>query len=309
MTHLGKRIKTLRVKCDLTQAELADQLHVTRQAISSWECDRTEPDINTLERLCDVFGIGMNDFLLEYEAKVKMNKEHYWYLSVVSTLLISGMVILSINFEINFLTHLLAVIILICMFSAVLSINGGLNKDDYTSIAGYDQKVLVDVNVYRDILKRIRDHILWASILTIIFMYAIALIATEPWWTINVLIAYVMDIVIAVHLINSRCADTLYVHENDKFKAQASSMLVSISTVMLCFYMIIYFLKTDTTSNTLGVGGFILFAVIILLTVCLVTEHGSLKKIESLNKPYQLSKRSLILYGITSMLIIIGLLI
>ena len=37
----------------LTQEQLADAVHVTRAAVSSWERGRTEPDLDTLKKLCD----------------------------------------------------------------------------------------------------------------------------------------------------------------------------------------------------------------------------------------------------------------
>ena len=41
----------------MTQAELAQQLHVTDKAVSRWERGIGLPDINTLEPLADVLGV------------------------------------------------------------------------------------------------------------------------------------------------------------------------------------------------------------------------------------------------------------
>lgn len=42
---IGKYLKKLRTEHNLTQEELALKLHITRQAISSWENGRFIPDI------------------------------------------------------------------------------------------------------------------------------------------------------------------------------------------------------------------------------------------------------------------------
>ncbi|MGI6013502.1 MAG: helix-turn-helix transcriptional regulator [Oscillospiraceae bacterium] len=49
MSTVGKNIQALRKKKGLTQETLADQLHVTRQAVSNWETGKTEPDLETLQ--------------------------------------------------------------------------------------------------------------------------------------------------------------------------------------------------------------------------------------------------------------------
>ena len=46
----GKQIRHLRTQSGMTQEELAGELNVTRQALSNWERDVNEPDINTLQK-------------------------------------------------------------------------------------------------------------------------------------------------------------------------------------------------------------------------------------------------------------------
>lgn len=55
MTSVGENIKNIRKKNNITQEELAEKLSVTRQAVSSWENGKTEPDIKTLSSIADIF--------------------------------------------------------------------------------------------------------------------------------------------------------------------------------------------------------------------------------------------------------------
>ena len=47
----GELIREKRIAKNYTQDDLAEILKVTRQTISSYETDRTEPDLNTIRTL------------------------------------------------------------------------------------------------------------------------------------------------------------------------------------------------------------------------------------------------------------------
>ena len=47
----GKQIRHLRTQSGMTQEELAGELNVTRQALSNWERDVNEPDLNIKQQL------------------------------------------------------------------------------------------------------------------------------------------------------------------------------------------------------------------------------------------------------------------
>ena len=57
------RLKALRQDNDITQNELAEILHVTRQSISNWENHKSEPNNELLIMLADFFNIS-TDYLL-----------------------------------------------------------------------------------------------------------------------------------------------------------------------------------------------------------------------------------------------------
>ena len=67
----GKQIRHLRTQAGMTQEELAGELNVTRQALSNWERDVNEPDLNTLKKICFLFGVHMDDFAKEVITKME----------------------------------------------------------------------------------------------------------------------------------------------------------------------------------------------------------------------------------------------
>ena len=63
MNSVGKNIKHFREEKKLTQDELAAALSVTRQAVSNWECGKTQPDIDTLHKISTFFEISIEELI------------------------------------------------------------------------------------------------------------------------------------------------------------------------------------------------------------------------------------------------------
>lgn len=57
------RIKELRLENGYTQKELAEKLKTTNSAICDWEKGRSQPDLQMLSEIADVFGVSV-DYLL-----------------------------------------------------------------------------------------------------------------------------------------------------------------------------------------------------------------------------------------------------
>ncbi len=57
---LANRLTVLRKNAGLTQSELGNQLNISAQAISKWEKGISEPDIATLKRIADIYGVSIS---------------------------------------------------------------------------------------------------------------------------------------------------------------------------------------------------------------------------------------------------------
>ena len=66
---LGKKIKDLRIKYNLTQEELANRLELSKGFISQLENDLTEPSVSTLEDIVHALGTNLSDFFKEDKQK------------------------------------------------------------------------------------------------------------------------------------------------------------------------------------------------------------------------------------------------
>lgn len=65
----GQKLKKIRIEKNLTQKELADELHVTFQTVSKWESDTNEPDLGTLKSLSKILDCSMDQLLSEDETE------------------------------------------------------------------------------------------------------------------------------------------------------------------------------------------------------------------------------------------------
>jgi uncharacterized protein YjbI with pentapeptide repeats len=59
---IGNKIAEARKKINLSQAELAQQVSISPQAVGKWERGESMPDITTLNRLAEIFGVDLNYF-------------------------------------------------------------------------------------------------------------------------------------------------------------------------------------------------------------------------------------------------------
>ncbi|MCM1130695.1 MAG: helix-turn-helix domain-containing protein [Roseburia sp.] len=69
-------LKKLRIRNNLNQIELADKLNVKQYVISSWEIGRSEPSINQLIELSNIFKVPV-DYLLDKDVVLVSSKEEF----------------------------------------------------------------------------------------------------------------------------------------------------------------------------------------------------------------------------------------
>ena len=58
---LGTNIKRLRLRCGMTQRELANHLNVSTQAVSKWECGYAYPDLTLILPIAQLFSVTIDE--------------------------------------------------------------------------------------------------------------------------------------------------------------------------------------------------------------------------------------------------------
>lgn len=67
-TQLGEKIRLHRRRTGMTQTELAEKMYVSFQAISSWECGSTLPDVENLCNLARIFNVSVDELLTKEDS-------------------------------------------------------------------------------------------------------------------------------------------------------------------------------------------------------------------------------------------------
>jgi transcriptional regulator with XRE-family HTH domain len=71
----GQFIAEMRKEKNWTQLELAEKMGVTDKAVSKWERDLSFPDVASLPRLAEVFGVSIDQLM---QIRSKAAKENEW---------------------------------------------------------------------------------------------------------------------------------------------------------------------------------------------------------------------------------------
>ena len=93
---IGKFIKDLRIKNNLTQKEFADRYNVTYQAVSKWENGKNMPDLSLLKEICKDFDVSLDD-LFNGEKSVKKSYKKYIIIGIICIVIVLFLVIKNNN--------------------------------------------------------------------------------------------------------------------------------------------------------------------------------------------------------------------
>ena len=79
----SKNLKDLRLKANLTQVQIAQELDITQQSYQKWESGKSKPTLNTLEMFSDFFGVSIEELLADGTVRIEsiLNADKISYMS------------------------------------------------------------------------------------------------------------------------------------------------------------------------------------------------------------------------------------
>lgn len=73
---LSDNLKTIRKENNLSQEQFAEQLGVSRQAVSKWESDQSYPEMDKVLLICKLYGYGIDELMNENVSTVKEERQY-----------------------------------------------------------------------------------------------------------------------------------------------------------------------------------------------------------------------------------------
>lgn len=80
---LGNMIATLRKEKGMTQLDLAEKMGVTDKAVSKWERDLSFPDVSSIPKLAEIFGVSVDE-LMQVKADTKEDSSNHKVEAIVN---------------------------------------------------------------------------------------------------------------------------------------------------------------------------------------------------------------------------------
>lgn len=99
---IGRNCRRLRQRAGLTQEELAERLHVTRQAVSAWETEKNRLDAETLVALAEALGADVQELLYgpgAVQAPFARYQRRYLVCAVLSAAVVIAWLIMEVTLK------------------------------------------------------------------------------------------------------------------------------------------------------------------------------------------------------------------
>lgn len=270
MLIVQEQIKRLRKKEKLSQQELAEQLHLTRQAISSWERGISEPDLDSLTQISKLFQISLDELINGGDQREDVKEQERLQKGLLVGILFSCCFALVVIVQKQDLSILITLGILTIMTSVMLMTFGyAIRHQDYTMLAGYEDETAYHTPAVNKMLIAMQTMILIGYGIALLLNLILGFLMEVKIIYFLTMILFILHMFSSILICNVRYRQQLFIQEKDRLIAKAS--LPS----LLCFLMNIMFLVLiavvcfqlhdihNNSSQAMIIGSIVLFAALL----------------------------------------------
>ncbi len=279
---LGKRIRQFRERRQITQSELAEELSVTRQAVSNWERDKTLPDVYTLQQMAAYFDVTLDEIVEGTKEPEIIMPKTTGRLAAATGLAIA-VYLLAGGFTGRLYVETVVIMIIIGIFIQLflhLYFSSSVKTGNFSALAGYDNHVEYHKNEVKKVLIQMDLHISCVSFGTVLLYALGALLGGESDVFYGALMfAYCSDLTMALLLYNYRSLDRTLVKEEDRKAAKAGFL----SSVWLAAWVLIFVAATfvkftfgkieNNSPQAVGYLGYAFLFLLVTVTELFYEQH------------------------------------
>ena len=301
-----EHLKQLRTNSGYTQEQLARQLHVSRQTISSWEQGRTEPDITALQQLCECFSTSLDTLLLErmegyavpYTFHRRLLLAHIPAALLLSAALLYQKIAIGgwlVSFSYLLLHLMLYVILTYC-----------LKHHDYSFLAGYDETFAYREDTIQRMLSYMLGNIGITSLLYTL-LQLILVMSMQGALTPYIFICYIVQFCGAIVYANRKYQSellqdrSLYIYLRSLNKltmAMLGTIALIVCSVLTCFT--VFDIKNNSPQAAYLL--FILLPYLFLNTIWGVVQSLQSKKLLEKRQLFAFHWKSYLLFAVDILL-------
>lgn len=169
----GDRIKEQRIKLEMTQANVAQELFTTRQTISNWEKGKSYPDLDMLIKISDLYHVPI-DSLLREDKDLKNNLDRKITNKKFTPLSIF------INFSISFWFILQPYIITNHLWARLGNLGLAISMLEIIITAGHFSAYIEDSPLIRKINSFVKEKFLRKSIVISVIILVLIIFTLYP---------------------------------------------------------------------------------------------------------------------------------
>ena len=108
MVEFGEQLRRAREEKGMTQQTLAEQLFVSRQSVSRWECGDRYPDLITTKKISQILDVSLDDLMSGKEMIKVVERNPVIENKVANNIMIALYAIVVLYYSIDLVNELLA---------------------------------------------------------------------------------------------------------------------------------------------------------------------------------------------------------
>lgn len=315
--QIGSQLVKLRKAKGWSQEQLASKLSVTRQAISNWERGVTQPDLEMLMKIAEVFNTDLNGLLegvtKPSEEKVELNLKALKWIYLVqlfSVIGYFGWIIVSPMYQFS---SVIGMLITFLFMSTIIYFvfTHGIKTGDYALVAGYDKRIKYHESNLKKMIYMMEFYCLFTN-LTFTWIYiGLNLLKVEAsWLMISLIVLFIIQFIGGILYLNSKYRQEILLEATEQEEARVG-MKVTVCFMISILTMVIATILTQVifniSNNTVEAGKLVLFILpyVFLNIIGLFLEESRVKKAVKDNRPYRPDSMTYLII-IASLILLIG---